>query len=149
QTIVFSDHENIDYDTTASATSVAEKISGGSEHDLVLDECVKVGADSVRGQIAYAKNVVRPMAMQYIGLVEEDINLMPTSGLAKYEIKQFNLPELFNSEAFRQSLEMYADTPFEEYRFNLKLPDLVEQDLIDILHVGSTEMDQQVDELVA
>lgn len=153
QTVILDDQtdkENpIDLESSVASTNAVEKVSGGSEHDLVIDEIVKAGADAVRGQVLYAKNVVQPKLKQFIDLVEEDIALLPVSGLSKYQIKTYDLPEIFQSDGFKQSLDLFANTEYQPFSFDLNLPDIVESEFIDLIKTGSQVTDGFIDQWIA
>lgn len=90
----------LDTEATIAGTAVAEAQLNASRHDLVMDEFIKASADSLRGQISYAKNVVAPKVKEYIDLVEADLSRLPQSGINKFNIRQFQLPEPFASDLF-------------------------------------------------
>lgn len=151
QTIILpeSNSSNVDLVASVESTNVIEQGINGSGHDVVMDEIVLAGAKAVRNHISFAKNVVAPVVGQYIDLVEEDIVNLPISGLNKFEIKQYKLPEPFESHSFRDSLLLFKDTPFEEYGFNLRLPSLDTEAITELLHTGSIDIDDYVNNWIA
>lgn len=151
QTIILSNEVDTGFDLKASteSTNVIELGVNGSGHDVIMDEIVKAGADAVRGHISFAKNVVAPKVGEYISLVEEDIAQLPVSGLNKFEIKQYKLPEVFEAPGFRESLTLFKETPFEEPTFDLDLADLEEQTIQGLLQTGSGSIDGLIQDWLA
>jgi len=149
QTLVIQDAGGVDITGSAAATNAIDKQANGSSHDMVMDEAVASIAKSVQAHISYAKNVVSPTVAEYIGLVEADIVNLPNSGLAKYCITNYELPAPMQSDAFLQSLAIFRETPYEEFRFDLNLPDLDETQLVDLVKTGSVPIDELVEQWVA
>lgn len=150
QTFILPDEsgKQVDIAISVETTNVSEMGVGGSSHDLIMDEIVKVGAESVRKHISFAKNVVAPIVGEYIDLVEEDIVQLPVSGLNKFEIKQYVLPEPFAAMGFRESLALFKNTPNEDYKFNLRLPDVDSETLTQLVMTGSSSIDDHVNAFV-
>lgn len=148
QTVIIPDESTGEIDIPASteSTNVIELGVNGSTHDVVMDEIVKVGAEAIRGHISFAKNVVAPLVGEFISMVEEDIAQLPSSGLSKFEVKQYRLPEVFEAPGFKESLDLFKETPFEEFSFRLNLPDLDEEALNELLNTGSSTIDAAVQE---
>lgn len=148
QTVILpnDNQDGFDLKVSSESTNVIELGIGGSSHDVLMDEIVKVGADSIRKHITYAKNVVAPLVGTYIDLVESDITQLPVSGLNKFEIQQYCLPEVYSAPGFVNSLSIFKETPFEEPGFNLNLPDLDQSELLDLLNTGSGSIDGFIEE---
>lgn len=148
QTVILDTDEggtnSIDVEATAVATESLELNIDGSQHDLLMDEIVQIGANCIKNQISFAKNIVRPVLMQYISLVEQDIIELPTSGLSKYEIKTYDVPEPLEDFGLRESLDIFQDTPYDPFKFNLRLPDVDEQTLVSLLKTGSNSVDDLI-----
>lgn len=145
QTTVLEDQQDreapIDLEATSIATESLELGVGGSQHDIVMDEIVKAGADCIRNQISVAKNVVRPKLMHYIECIEKDIVNLPASGLAKYEVKMYETPEVLGSAVFCEALERFKDTPYEPFDFSLRLPLINNEKILALLQTGDGEID--------
>lgn len=135
---------HINYESTASFTNHDDESGAPNHHNAALDRIVQAGAALVRGQLQLARNVVSPIVTQLAEAVLADVDAVGAKDLLGIEISQFSYPMVVRTPSFRESLEMFRETPIEDVPLRTNLPDLSEEQLQEALSTGSGINDKMI-----
>lgn len=135
----------LDIEYSAKMTNFNDPSVGGSRHDIIVDEIIEVGSRSVTNHISFARNVVKPAVDEIVVAVKNQLANITPNEILGLEVSQLPIPSVLNDTGFKQSLNQYLDTPFEDPAMAMKLPNQTIEQILDFMKTGAKSLDDQID----
>lgn len=125
------------------------KDGSANAHDLAMDGIVQVGIKAVQDHMVFAKNVVAPAVDDLVQRVTQGLAAMTTSALLGMEVRLVELPELLHSAPIQAALSKYAETPLDNPRMTVNMPELPLEEIIELMSTGGAGSSREISDWVA
>lgn len=123
-------------------SSTAGTLDHPSDHDRIMDSIVDVVSKAVRAHVSYAKNIVKPLVMDYADRVIAAMNeskALPPS--ARFKIEMMEIPEPLKDEVFLDALSFFRGKPTVVPNMVSKLGPMTADDIRAMMLTGDKELD--------
>lgn len=132
-----SSHANYFSEITVSDTETS--------HDTMMDAFIHDISKSVSNHISYAKNIVKPIIVEYVEDVQKSLG-QEINPVSQFKISMVELPKPMQNAGFETSINKYAEKPFLVPSTSLYLGEIAPQGILDLMLTGSKEYDEGVKE---
>jgi hypothetical protein len=131
----------------ASFAEDIEAMSGGSLdsatlHDQFQDNVLDTIIKAVQKHIGFAKNVVKPIVVEYAQGVRERLQAaVPPSAASQFTVEVVDIPEMLQEMSFTESLKPYKGKAAIKPSDNLPLGEKSDDELLALLQLGEADLD--------
>ena len=120
-----------------------------SKHTIDLEALVLDGSDLVSQHLSFAKNVVRPLIVEYTNAVSQALAAYPDSATFNPIVVRNDMPAPMLNPAVQEAIEEYRTKDYRPVTGSLQLPHKSGEEVIELLKTGSTRADADIDAWVA
>lgn len=141
--------EDFDPETVIQKGSMTQGPDGVVRHDVVMEELVEVIAETVKGNLHVARNVVNPIIKEVVADLQEHMQIAENQLQSNVTIVPDFYEGVWNSPALDAMVDRYAETSFHDIRLTHQFP--LDQDtftVADHVHTGSASFDEDIDALL-
>ncbi len=130
-----------------SFASVLEDVTHGtldapSTHDMTLDRSVDQTANAVKRHIAFARNVVKPVIMEFREKLELRVKAAALASPADdFNIKVVQVPEIFQDAVFRREIDRWTNRPLRPDSF-INFPSKSVDEINALMMTGDKDEDE-------
>jgi hypothetical protein len=124
-----------------------EVMSGGSLdnatlHDQFQDSVLDTIIKAVQKHIGFAKNVVKPIVVEYAQGVRERLQAaVPPSAASQFTVEVVDIPEILQELSFLEALKPYKGKAAIKPNDNLPLGEKTDDELLALLQLGEAGLD--------
>ena len=136
----FSGESTADAVEAAAAQAGAEDGAAINQHDVIQDEFVQKGADTLRAILAKAKGVIVPAVVR---CAEKAVADYGPEDQNPFEIRRYEIPDFARNNVFQSSIAEHDDAVILVDRA-VGLPELDFAGLVELLKSGVPDYDDQI-----
>lgn len=140
--------EGYDPEETLIQGSTHRGPDGVVRHDIVMDELVEVIAESVKGNLHVARNVVNPIIKETVADLQEHMQIAENQLQASIGVVVDFWSDVWNSPTLDAMVDRYNETPYREVQLLHEIPLNGEFSIEDELFTGSASFDELVQDAV-
>lgn len=133
-------------------TSIANAINplyNANQHTESLQRLGSSIGKALAGQISFIQTTVKPTVEDLALRVGEILANQSVSSLLGMEVIVNECPEVMVNNGFLGMIDKYFDVPFDNLQLTLNLPDQTGDELKELLKTGSSNVDGDVESLIA
>jgi hypothetical protein len=148
-TLIEPSDDSMSLTETISANSMLKDAGGSIPHDRSMEEIVKLAADAVSGMLNITRNVVRPIILDQVEMLDAHLDEELTHG-HRHEILPVFLEDAFSNTSIVALVEKYAETAVDAPPLSSAIfPAFDGAQLRELIKTGITRIDNDVDTLLA
>lgn len=129
--------------------NIKDPILNVSQHDVVMDDVVKVVSDAVRNHMVFAKSVVAPTVENLVTRTKNQLAALTPSSLLSMEVVIYNPPKPLLNSSLDDAVHKFIDLPFDIPVMNMRLPSITASEIIELMNSGSGGLDNDISEWAA
>lgn len=146
--LVSPSDDSMSLSETISANSMLKDAGGSIPHDLAMEEIVALAADTVSGMLNVTRNVVRPIILDQVEMLDAYLDEELNHG-HRHEILPVFLEDAFSNASIVALVEKYAETAVATPPMSSAIfPDYDGGQLRELIKTGITRIDNDIDTLL-
>lgn len=145
---------NEDGSVTADVESIAyiankADETGASEHTHRIDEIAAVCIEAISGQINFARSVVAPVVDELVTRTNASLAEITPPSLLGMEVIVFEEPAPILNPGFESLVRRFQEVSYDSPKLEARLPDLTPAEILELLKVGTANIDRDIAEWAA
>lgn len=124
-------------------------VDGAVQHDLTMDEVVEVVAETVKGNLHVARNVVNPIIKEVVADLREHMQFAENALQGEVNVAPDFYEAVWNSPTMDAMIDRYVEVAFKTIPLQLEVPqDQEGLSLENLVYTGSVSFDEDLDEVI-
>lgn len=145
--VIPDSHENLDLDPIAELMrgSRAPDLAGEIQHDVVMEEVVKVVSKTVSNNLRVAQSVVNPAVKEAVSDAKDHMAKSQNLDTTKIAVVPVNYGPVWDNPSLAEMISRYDETPMRQTNFYLPVPnDTDPQALRELVMSGASRFDDDL-----